>query len=276
MALPRGSRIPRAGAALALGLLSPALGLGDARASDAEALAKQLANPVASLISVPFDADYDHDLGPFDDGERVTLVAKPVVPFPLGDDWNLITRTIVPFVHLRDLAPGVNDQSGLGDVQASFFLSPTAPTAGWIWGAGPIVLLPTATDTLLGSDKWGAGPTAVALRQEGPWTFGALANHVWSFAGDHDRPAFDRTFLQPFLVYTTRKATSFTLQTESSYDWKADAWTVPVNLLVAQVLRIGPQLLQLRAGVRYWAETPTNTGPEGFGARVGVTLLYPR
>ena len=245
-------------------------------ADEGETLAKQLANPVASLISVPVDLDFDEDLGPAKRGERTLLVAKPVVPIDLDDEWNLITRTIVPFVDIDGLGSGV-DASGLGDLQASFFFSPKAPTSGgWIWGAGPIVLLPTASDDLLGSDKWGLGPTAVALRQQGPWTYGLLANHVWSVAGDDKRTDYERSFLQPFASYTTHTATTFTLQTESSYDWEGKTWSVPLNLIVAQVVKLGDQLMQLRAGVRYWADSPDGVGPEGLGFKVGVTLLFPK
>ncbi len=147
-------------------------------------------------------------------------LARPVVPFSLNDEWNLITRTIVPCISLNDIAPGVSDKCGLGDMVASFFFSPKAPTAGgWIWGVGPVALLPTATEDVLGSEKWGLGPTVVALRQQGPWTYGIPANHVWSFTGDDDRADCDRTFPRPFLTDTTAKATSFTLFPESTYGW---------------------------------------------------------
>ena len=240
-------------------------------------LAKKLANPVASLISVPVDFDFDSDLAPDKNGDRMTIVAKPVVPFSLNDDWNLITRTIVPFVDLNDFPAPVGNKSGLGDMQANFFFSPKAPTAsGWIWGAGAIALLPTATDDVFGSDKWGLGPTVVALKQDGKWTYGLLANHVWSFAGDDDRADYDRTFVQPFLTYTTPTAISFTLQTESTYDWEAREWSVPVNLIGGKVVKVGSQLMQLKGGLRYWADSPTGAGPEGWGVKVGVVFLFPR
>jgi hypothetical protein len=217
--------------------------------SEEEELAKELANPVAALISVPLDVDFDYNLGPNEDGERTVVLARPVVPFSLNDEWNLITRTIVPYISLDDIAPGVDDKSGLGDVLASFFFSPKAPTAGgWIWGVGPAALLPTATENALGSEKWGLGPTGVALRQQGPWTTGLLANQVWSFAGDDDRADYNRTFLQPLFAYTLPTATSFTLFTESTYDWESEEWSVPVIFQVGQVMKVGSQRLQLREG----------------------------
>jgi hypothetical protein len=158
----------------------------------------------------------------------------------------------------------------------SLFLSPAAPgPGGLIWGAGPVFLLPTATDDLLGADKLGLGPTAVVLRQSGPWTYGLLANHVWSVAGSDRTGDLSSTFVQPFLAYTTTDAWTVSLNTESTYDWKAEQWSVPINLSVSKVLQIGPQLVSVAAGVRYWAESPAS-GPEGFGARLTFTLLFPR
>ncbi|MCP5313456.1 MAG: transporter [Chromatiaceae bacterium] len=239
-------------------------------------LAKQLANPVAALISVPLQLNYDEGIGPDDTGDRWVLNIQPVVPISISEDWNLISRTIVPVVWQDDVIAGAGSQSGVGDIVQSLFFSPKAPTAsGWIWGAGPVILLPTGSDELLTADKWGAGPTAVALKQQGPWTYGALANHIWSFAGDDDRADVNATFLQPFLSYTTPQAWTFSLNTESTYDWESEQWSVPVNGIVTKVTRIGSQLVSIGAGARYWAEGPDG-GPEGWGARLVFTLLFPK
>jgi hypothetical protein len=239
-------------------------------------LALQLSNPVAALISVPLQLNYDQDIGPADDGDRWLLNVQPVIPFDLNDDWNLISRTILPVVRQSDIFPGADTQSGIGDVVQSIFFSPKAPTAsGWIWGAGPALLLPTGSNDLLTTDKWGAGPTAVLLKQSNGWTRGVLANHIWSFAGDDDRADVSATFLQPFLTYTTPTQWTFGLNTESSYDWENEQWSVPVNASASKLMRFGNQLVSLGGGVRYWLDSP-DSGAEGFGLRMTVTLLFPR
>ena len=244
-----------------------------AQSSDAD-LAKQLQNPVAALISVPLQSNFDFGLGRQNDGFRYTLNVQPVIPIGLTEHWNLISRTILPVIHQSDVT-GDDSQTGLGDTLQSLFLSPKAPGwGGFIWGVGPAFLIPTATEEVLGSGKFGLGPTAVVLKQEGPWTFGALMNHIWSVAGDSDRADVSSTFLQPFVAYTMATHTTFALNTESTYDWEAEEWTVPLNLMVSQVLRIGKQPISLTLGGRYYAERPSG-GPD-WGLRFVVTFLFPK
>ena len=237
-------------------------------------LAKKLSNPVSDLISVPFENNFDFGGGPKGDGFRYTLNLQPVIPISLNERWNLISRTIIPFIDQHDMI-GTTHQSGLGDTLQSLFFSPKAPTRdNWIWGAGPALLLPTATDDLLGTEKLSIGPTAVALRQGHGWTYGLLANHVWSVAGNRNRDEVNATYLQPILDYKTKHHTSFGLGSESSYDWKHSQWTVPVIGYVGQLVKIGKLPIDLRLSGKYYAEAPEG-GPD-WGLRFTVTLLFPK
>lgn len=260
------SWVPALVAAL-LPLMAP-----QAAAQSAEEMAKKMANPIAAVISVPFQANWDYDIGVKRDGQRATLNVQPVVPISLNEDWNIISRTIVPIVK-QDL-PGVGDgsQSGIGDVVQNLFFSPKMPTAnGLIWGAGPVMLLPSGTDKI-SADKWGLGPTGVVLKVDGPLTYGLLANHIWSVGGSGPQD-ISSTFLQPFFTYTTKTATSYTIQTESTYDWKRENWNAPIALSVGQILKFGEQPVQLSGAARYYASSP-ETGAHGWGFRTTLTFLF--
>lgn len=239
-----------------------------------EDLAKKLSNPVAALISVPLQYNYDHKIGSAD-GHKNYINFQPVVPISLNEDWNVISRTIVPIVS-QDNVVGEGRQSGLGDITQSLFFSPKQPTSGGvIWGVGPVFLLPTGTQPELSARKWGVGPTGVALVQEGPWTFGMLANHIWGSGGVESRQDVSSTFLQPFVSYTTKDAWTYTLNSESTYDWKGKQWQVPVNVLVSKLTKFGNQPVSIGGGVRYWAES-ADGGPHDWGLRLVVTFLFPK
>ena len=245
----------------------------DDKAAAAE-LAKKLSNPVASLISVPIQSNWDFGIGDAN-AMRYTANIQPVIPFSLSDDWNLITRTILPIVYAESPEKGGPSKFGLGDTVQSFWFSPKAPTSGgWIWGAGAVALWPTSTDDALGVGKVGAGPTALVLKQQKGWTYGLLANHLWSYAGQGSTADVNATFFQPFVSYTTKSFTTFGLNTESTYDWANSHWTVPIIPSVSQLLKVGKQPIQLSLGVKYYAEKPSG-GPD-WGLRFAVTFLFPK
>ena len=219
-------------------------------------LAKKLNNPISNLISVPFQSNWDLNIGPAG-GTKYTLNIQPVIPISISRDWNLIVRTILPVISQTDVFGHSGTQSGLGNTTQSFFLSPKESWNGVTWGLGPVGYYPTNTDNLLGPDKWGVGPTFVALAQPGQWTIGMLANQIWSVGGSHNDQNIISTFLQPFIVYTLKSHTSFALNTESTYDWENSQWTVPINLMIQQVFKIGKQPMALQVGGRYYADAPT-------------------
>lgn len=273
-----GDGILRATSSLSVGLaiLASILGADALAQGSAAEIAKKLNNPIAAMISVPFQLNYDKDIGPTEDGKTTYVNIQPVIPISLNDDWNVISRTILPVKWLEDIPPD-NDEDGIGDITQSAFFSPKALTAdGWTWGVGPALLLDTATERALGAGKWAAGPTAVALKQANGWTVGGLTNQLWSYAGNGDRTDVNATFLQPFVAYTLPTYITLAVNSESSYDWKADEWSVPVNFLVSQVFKLGDQPMQIQLGARYWADTPEAAGPEGWGWRLSYTLVFPK
>ena len=264
-------------AASTLAVLSAAAFALPALAEDSDAeIAKKSLNPVASLISLPFKLDYDRKIGRLEQGDKYQLTVQPVLPFSIGTDWNLISRSLIPLIDQKNVTPTSGTQSGIGDITQQFYFSPKAPTAaGWIWGVGPQALLRTGTDNL-SSDKWGLGPTAVLLKQEHGWTYGALVNHMWSVGGSSQARDISATYLQPFLSYTTPRFTTYGINTESTYNWKTSQWSVPVNVYVMQMLKIGGQPLTLQAAARYWGESPDGIGPKGWGVRFQATFLFPK
>jgi hypothetical protein len=213
-----------------------------------EQLAKQLANPVAALISVPFQGNVDFGYGSTA-ATKTILNVQPVYPALFTPHWNLVSRTILPIVYQEAFTDGGSSEFGLGDITQSLFFSPAASDP--IWAVGPAFLIPTATDAQLGSGKWGIGPTGLVLEQHGPWTYGVLTNHIWSFAGKSDRADVSATFLQPFLSHTSAKALTLGLNSESTYDWTGNHWTVPINATVTQLVKFGTQRVSLGGGLRW-------------------------
>lgn len=241
--------------------------------AEAAELTKQLSNPVASLISVPLQNNFDFGMGT-GSGWRYTLNMQPVIPVVLNDRWNMISRTIVPIVHQGNVTGPGQSENGLGDVVQSFFFSPNK-TEPFIWGAGPAVLVPTATSDALGNKQLGLGPTVVVLKQQKGWTYGTLWNHIWRVAGGSGRQRVNSDFIQPFLTYATRDGWTYAVNTESSYDWTRRQWGVPIHLSVSKLVRFGRQPVSFQGGIRCWATSPAG-GPQGCGPRITVTALFPK
>jgi hypothetical protein len=242
-------------------------------AGEAQELAKKLANPVASLISLPLQSNFDFGMGT-GSGWRYTLNVQPVIPIALSPNWNLISRTIIPIIHQGNVTGPNQSQNGLGDTVQSLFFSPNK-SEPFVWAVGPVFLLPTATDAAVGGQKWGVGPTALVLKQKSGWTYGALANHIWSVAGKSNRADVNATFIQPFLSYTNEQAWTYGLNTESTYDWNGHSWSVPINLSISKLVRFGKQPVSFGGGPKCWVTTPTG-GPEGCSLRIVVTALFPK
>jgi hypothetical protein len=249
-------------------------GSGSAASSDDAELAQKLQNPIAALISVPLQNNWDFGIGPAD-AMKYTVNIQPVIPVSLSTEWNLIIRTILPVIYAESSVPGGDNTAGLGDMTQSFFFSPKAPTSGgWVWGVGPVFLYPSATDRALGAEKFGLGPTAVVLKQAHGWTYGMLANHIWSVAGNGSRDPVNATFMQPFLTYTTPTHTTLGMNSETTYDWEHHQGTVPLNWFVQQLLKIDKLPVAFQVGVRYYAEKPDG-GPD-WGLRFTTTFLFPK
>lgn len=263
-----------------LALLLSIIGTGAAKAEDAghstERLAKEAQNPVADMISLPFQFNTNFDYGPYDKVQEVINI-QPVVPFALSADWNLITRTIVPLISQPQMSPTDGRDFGLGDITPTFFLSP-ARAGRFIWGVGPAFLLPTATGKQFGSGKWGAGPAAVGVVMDGPWVYGALINNIWSFAGDSDRADVNQMTLQPFVNYNFKGGWYVASAPLITANWLADddnRWTLPLGAAVGRVFRLGKQPINAQLGAYYNVVAPDANGP-GWQIRAQVQFLFPK
>jgi len=242
-------------------------------------LAKASQNPIANMISVPFQNNTTFNVGPEEKTLNV-LNIQPVIPFELNENWNVITRTILPVISQPGFAPGQDRTNGIGDVQFSAFFSPKAPNAGgWIWGVGTIAELDTASDDRLGSGKWSLGPTAVALKATGPWVIGALINNLWDVAGSDSNADVNKMLIQPFINYNFPNKPGRYLTTASiiTADWEAssdDKWTIPIGGGIGQIIKWGKTPVNLSASAYYNAEKPDNAG--WWTMRLQAQLLFPK
>ena len=264
-----------------LGLRGPAFPLAFAppahAALSAEELAKLAQNPIANLVSVPFQNNTNLNYGP-EGGTQNILNIQPVIPVTLNRDWNLITRTIFPLVWLPDLSPQTDATFGLGDTQFSAFLSPSDASSGWIWGVGAIAQLPTHTEKALGNANWGLGPTAVVLHlaKGDPWVYGMLINNVWSLGTSSDAPAYNIGLIQPFVNYNLPGGTYISSSPLVTVDWEAEGeqWTVPVGAAIGHIFHLGRLPVNTQIGGYYNVVRPED-GPD-WQIRFQMQLMFPK
>jgi hypothetical protein len=247
---------------------------GSAGPSDSETLAKAAQNPIAKMISLPFQNNFNFGIGPNDAVEYV-LNFQPVIPIGLSEDWNLTTRTILPTVERSSPAPGIRSAFGLGDLNPTLFLSP-AKHGKFMWGLGPTFTLPTATDPLVGHGMWSAGPAAVGVYTSGPWVVGTLANNQWSFEG-WGTEEVNALFIQPFVHYNFKHGWYLTTAPIITADWNAthdEVWTLPVGGGVAKILKLGKLPVNVQLAAYYNAVTPETYGAD-WQLRLQFQFLFP-
>lgn len=260
------------GVVIGISLFATASAYGQGK-SDAE-LAKATQNPVADLISLPLQNNTNFNWGPNDKTQNV-LNIQPVIPIQLNEDWNLITRTIVPVVSQPAIPPGNDRTNGIGDIVFTGFVSPRQP-GEVIWGLGPAVLLPTATDDALGSDKWGLGPSLVLISIQGPWVLGSLFSNIWSVGGSGDTDVNLFTW-QPFINYNLPDSWYLTTAPIITANWEANSdnrWTIPLGGGVGKLFRIGKQPINAQVSGYYNVEKP-QFGPD-WTLRVQLQFLFPK
>jgi hypothetical protein len=242
-----------------------------AEEESATELAKKAQNPVADMMSFPFQNNMNFGYGP-NDGMQNVMNFQPVIPIHLSEDWNMITRTIMPLIY----QPWPGYEFGLGDIQFTPFFSPAKPSK-FIWGGGPVFQFPTATDDTLGTGKWTVGPSGVGLLMEGPWVIGLLAQNVWSYAGDSDRKDVNAFLAQPFVNYNFDKGWYLTFSPIITANWKADkgsdVWTVPLGLGFGKIFRIGKLPFNGNISAYYNVAKP-EVGPD-WTLRLQLALLLP-
>lgn len=233
-------------------------------------LAKKLANPIANLISVPLQSNFDVGIGMYN-GSKMVLYVQPVIPITLSPKLNLITRWILPIVSQFDITGEYTSQSGLGDAVITGFISPSQSKL--TWGVGPAFILPTATNKFLGGKKLGIGPSIVALTQNNGWTIGGLANHIFSVAGDENRSDINATFINPFITYNWKSGAGVTLNSEYTHDWENDLDIFVIMPTLSAVTKFGSQTVSFAIAPRihFAPETRPN-----YGVRAAVVLVFPK
>ena len=239
-------------------------------------LAKETQNPLADLISIPFQNNIDFNVGP-NDRTRYILNIQPVIPFKLAENWNLITRTILPVIYQPNVLSNSGGNTGLGDLNFTAWLSPRK-AGRFLWGIGGTLVIPTATEDTTGTDKWSAGPSVVGVFMQGAWVVGGLVSNFWSFAGNSDRQDVNFLFSQLFVNYNLNNGWYLTSAPIITSDWNADngnKWTLPVGGGGGKVFHVGKLPVNLNLHAYYNVEKPELTGAD-WQLRCQLQFLFPR
>jgi hypothetical protein len=270
----RSSRRLFAGAGLAAALLA----VSQARAEmSAEELAKLAQNPVGNLISLPFQNNTNLNYGP-EKGTQNILNIQPVIPIEVNSEWNVITRTIVPVIWNPSLYPGDDRTTGIGDTSFTAFLSPAKP-GKWIWGAGPIVQLPTNSNAELGNKNWGLGPSFVVLHLDkgDPWVYGVLVNNVWSLSSNERGGAYNNGLIQPFVNYNFKGGTYLVSAPIATVNWRGDGgdrWTIPIGGGIGHIFHFGKLPVNTQLSAYYNVVRPDDGA--NWQIRAQVQLMFPK
>jgi hypothetical protein len=243
----------------------------------AEELAKLAQNPVGNLISLPFQNNTNLNFGP-EKGTQNILNIQPVVPISVSDNWNVITRTIVPVIWNPSLGPNDSSTTGIGDTSLTAFLSPAKP-GKWIWGAGPVLQIPTNSDAELGNKNWGLGPSFVVLHldHQSPWVYGVLVNNVWSLSSSERGGSYNNGLIQPFLNYNFKGGVYLTTAPIATVNWDAASgqkWTIPIGGGVGKIFHLGKLPVNTQLSAYYNVERPDNAA--NWQIRFQVQLLFPK
>lgn len=240
-----------------------------------EQLLKQLANPLSAMASVATLLDFDYHIGPGEDGHRTTLSFQPTVPLSLGEQWSIVSRSVLPVVYQEEITPGAGSQAGIGDLTEAVYAAKMEPgPRGWVWGAGPIVQIPIGSEDLLTNKKWSLGPSIAFVKQQDDLTYGLIASQLWSIGGSGQRPDVNVGLYSPFLTYQSTGLWNLELQVPFTYDFNAHQWTVPVLLTIEKLVSFQKVPVTISFGVRYWAEGPQSS-PHDLAFRFGLTLAFP-
>ncbi len=238
-------------------------------------LAKASQNPVSSLISVPFENNFNLNAGPEDETDYI-LNIKPVIPMGLTENWNLINRTIIPVISQGDRGPGLGRISGIGDITYQGFVSP-AKAGKIIWGLGPQIGFPTGMDRLT-SDQWTLGPVGVLLTMPGHWVIGLLVSNVWNIGdGYNDAPDVNALTAQYFINYNMKGGWYLSTSPVMTANWEADSdqkWTVPVGGGVGRIFKIGKQPINAKLAAYYNVEAPDNASD--WNLQFSWTFMFPK